>query len=264
MRCDTTRELFDDLEAGRLAPSLQTELCDHVSECPACSAALARHKVVVAALGSLPAPALPDDFDAALMRRVRKAARRQWAEALLAFIRAALPVTLRYALVGGAAAATTAFVLASRMPGVWTDLAGDQPGEDASMQAATPAAVPAAPEKLASRVCNPEPDFNGLRVQEGEDVAVTLSVQTPEAMAGAKVYVVLPKGLTFSPVEHPGLADPRVLTFVEDIDEGGSDFGFTVRGTKPGKWDVTALVEEGDSVLLAGTTIAVAPQEDEP
>ena len=60
------------------------------------------------------------------------------------------------------------------------------------------------------------------------------------------------------------LADKRVLTFVEDIDEGGGDFGFTVRGTKPGRWDVPALVEEGDSVLLAGTTIAVTPQEDEP
>ena len=261
MRCDTCRELFDDHEQGRLAGSLQSEVAEHLGGCPTCSHALGLHRGVVGALGSLPAPVLPADFENNLMRRLRAIPKPSPLAGALAFLREAWPIAVRYLAVGATAAGIAVAVYAYRAhaPVETPSPAAVQPA--GQVATAPDVRVPALPD---TRVCNAADPTGALVVQKGEDVAVTLSVQTPEPMGGAKVYVVLPRGLTFSPVDHPDLADSRVLTFIKDIDEGSQDFGFTVRGEKSGKWDVTALVEQGDQVLLAGTTIDVAPEEELP
>ncbi len=259
MRCDTCRELFDDHEQGRLAASLQSEVAEHLGGCPACADSLAAHRAVVRVLGSLPAPALPAEFEANLRVRLDALPKPSPFAGLLDFLRDAWPVGVRYITVGAAAAGIAVAVYAYRFHPPIEPPAAVQP---VTQVAAAP--DPKAPAIPDTRVCNAADPSDSLVVQKGDDVAVTLSVQAPQPMGGAKVYVVLPRGLTFSPVDHPDLADSRVLTFIKDIDEGSQDFGFTVRGEKAGKWDVTALVEQGDQVLLAGTTIDVAPEEELP
>ena len=257
MRCDTCRELFDDLERKRLAASLEAEATDHVAGCPACREALAAHRAVVHALESVPAPVLPDGFEAELERRLRQADRTAPDHGWLGRLFGLRPV-FGYALSAAAAAAFTAAIVHGISP---SDNRYESSPAFRPAEGLYSVVVPPAPP--AARVCQSSDTTGALRVGVGEDVDVTLSVQTPELMEGAKVYMVLPQGLEFSPATHPDLTDRHVATFQEDIQEGKSDFGFSVRGAKAGRWEVTALVEDGDSFLVGGTTIIVAQSEEQ-
>lgn len=258
MRCETLLELLDDLEATRLTPSLEAEVLDHLAGCEACRTERQRHRHVAAVLGDLPAPALPAGFETDLERRIAQVDTVPWTERFHAWLRDLVPAILRYVAPAAVAACATVAVLYAS----GTSFA-PVPPVDAPPEGLVTVNLPAS--EVPARVCDPSDGaVHALHVEEGEDVDVTLMVQTPEPMEGAKVYVVLPKGLAFSPEDHPELEGKRVMAFEDDFDEGGKDIPFTVRGTNPGKWDVTALVEQGDSLLLTGTTIVVANKESMP
>jgi len=251
MRCDTIRELFDDLDRERLPGALADEIAAHVAACPDCASARDRFHNVVTALGRLPTPALPPGFEAALLRRLQALHAPGKREGWRAF------AGFRYALAAAAGALATAGVLYALLPSL------HDPAIPASDQPTGSLLTVVMPQFPAAKPVRVAKDRDGLRVATGDDVAVTVSVQAPEPVEGAKVYVVLPMGLVFSPDDHPDQAGKRVLSFVEDLDEDPKDIDFTVRGEKSGRWDVTALVENGDSIEVAGTTIVVAGKEEE-
>jgi hypothetical protein len=258
MRCETVRELLDDLEAERLVPALRADVNDHLAGCEGCRSAQALGRKVATLLSGVPAPVVPAGFEERVALELAARGRRSRLAAAGAFVGQTWPEVLRHGVIAAASAAIAVVLYAQAFPPSFED-EGDAPAATAPETVAETESTEAG-----SRVCNVADPREGLQVAKGDEVEVTLSVLTPEPMGGAKVHVVLPKGLTFSPASHPELAGKRVMTLTPDIAEGSTDFRFTVRGEAEGRWDVAALVEGGDdSVLLAGTTIDVGPEPDE-
>jgi len=258
MRCESIRELFDDLEKGRLSSALAEDVTVHLAQCAGCARELESHRAVVRSLESLPLPALPVDFESRLADQLAQAGVRQ-SGPFAPWFRNLVPDLIRY-VAGGVAGVALAIVFlgsSSRPDDRGTDglaFNGVTPIESAYSPVVT------AVEPASRRFCDPAAD--ALEVEEDDDVNVTLTVQTGEPIEGAKFHVVLPKGLAFSPDDYPDMEGQQVLTILDDMPDGTKDLDFTVRGVKIGKWEVTAVVEAGDDVLVSGTTILVAPREE--
>jgi hypothetical protein len=258
MRCETVRELLDDLEAERLVPALRADVTDHLAGCEGCSSAQALGRKVATLLSDVPAPAVPAGFEERVARELAARGRRSWLAAVGAFVGETWPDALRHGVIAAASAAVAVVLYAQAFPPSFED------DKDVPVETEARTVANTVTDGSESRVCNVTDTREGLAVAKGDDVEVTLSVLTPEPMGGARVRVVLPPGLAFSPSSHPELEGKRVMTLTPDIGEGETAFTFTVRGEEEGRWDVTALVEDDDeSVLLAGTTIDVGPEPDE-
>jgi len=256
MRCDIVLELLDDLECRRLPPLAEAAVRDHLVTCSSCAGALSRYLGLKEELALVSRPSLPEGFEAALSERLCSSTKQSFGERFPG-LAGALRMSFGYAATAAVAVALTLLSL-NKAPSHNVS----QDGIAANMT--TQGFFLASPIETGDldRSCNAgELAVEGLRVREGEEVAVTLSVQAPKSEGGSKVYLMLPKGLSFSPTDHPTLSGKRVVSFRQDIAEGADDIGFTVQGTAIGNWDVVALVEDGDSIQLAGTTIVVAPEE---
>lgn len=258
MRCESIRELFDDLEKGRLSSALAEDVTGHLAQCAGCAREIESHRAVVRSLESLPLPALPVGFESRLADRLAQAGVRQGGP-FLPWFRKLAPDLIR-CVAGGVAGMVFAVVFlgTSSRP---DDRVADGPalhGFTSTESSDSPLVT--AVEPASRRFCDPAAD--ALEVEEDDDVNVTLTVQTGEPIEGARFHVVLPKGLAFSPDDYPDMEGQRVLTIRDDMPDGTKDLDFTVRGVKVGKWEVTAVVEAGDDVLVSGTTILVAPREE--
>jgi len=256
MRCDIVLELLDDLEHGRLPPLAEIEMRGHLASCSDCAGALSRYRGLTGELARMSKPSLPEGFEAALSERLRASTEQSLWERFPG-LAGLLRVSLGYAATAAIAVALTILSMdesSSRyipQESIATDLTTQDFFLESSIETGD-----------FGRSCNAGSlAVEGLHVRTGEEVAVTLSVQAPKSEEGSKVYLLLPKGLSFSPTDHPTLKGKRVVSFRQEIAEGADDVGFTVQGTKVGRWDVVALVEDGDSIQLAGTTIVVAPEE---
>ena len=62
MNCHHTRRLLDEFVDGELDPSARARVQRHLDGCPACRESLRRLRMVMAEVGDLPVPALPDGF----------------------------------------------------------------------------------------------------------------------------------------------------------------------------------------------------------
>jgi len=257
MCCDTVRELLDDLDRGRLGPFLEAEVTGHLAGCAACREEQERVRGVVAALQRLPAPVLPTDLTAAVA--VRRAVSTGRAEPpALARARRFGAAVLSHGVVA-AAAAGIALILgapANEMPP-----GGATPADSASMVTVSPESEPGI---VATVSGTDESADTPLHVSRGGEVGVKVVLEARRPVKSTKVHLVLPKGLAFSRKAHPNAADHKVLTLRnKDLSRGPRSFEFRVKGTKVGKWDVLALVEDGDNVSVAGATVVVDPDQNE-
>jgi hypothetical protein len=265
MHCDTIRELFDDVEGRRVGACLDAEVREHLAECPSCQSAYAHHRELTAALRDLPSPALPADLVARIDRRledgapppqrVRRASPGRGALAagfvatalFSTFLALALPWIFRGSdgtpfPAGRESVATSPAPMVAEIGGV----------EDASGLTAT---------VMMGRSCLPSSD--PLRVAQGKEMDVTVSLNSLRPVENAKVHVVLPQGLSFSPKAHPDRKDKKVLTLHDDLPGGDKDFRFRVKGARVGKWKVVAVVEAGDSVVVSDASIEVSSDVDD-
>lgn len=258
MRCESVRELFDDHEKGRLSGALEADVAGHLDGCPACARALESHRVVVRSLEALTLPPLPVDFESRLADRLARV-EGSGSGSFAAWLRDFVPDLVRYVAGGVAGVALAVVFLGSPARQYDPTAEGIAFNGVAPLESTYPPVVAAA-EPASRRFCDPATD--ALEVEEDDDVNVTLTVQTGEPVEGAKFHVVLPKGLAFSPDDYPDMEGKQVLTILDDMPDGTKDLDFTVRGVQAGKWEVTAIVEAGDDVLVSGTTILVAPREE--
>ena len=257
MCCDTVRELLDELDRGRLGPFLEAEVRGHLASCPACREEHERIRGVVEVLGRLPSPVLPADLTAAVVLRRAASTDRAAPQALARARRYGLAV-LSHAVV-----ALVAVLVAQNLgaPSRETEPGGATPAEFASVVSAP---SESAPGVVATVSGDDEAASTQLRVSRGGEVGVKVVLEAKRPVKGTKVHLVLPKGLAFSRKAHPNAADRKVLTLrAKDLNQGPKTFEFRVKGTKVGKWDVLALVEDGDNVSVAGATVEVDPDQNQ-
>ena len=260
MRCDTIHELFDDLDGQRLGACLEAEAREHLASCPACQAAYAQHRRLVASLKELPPPEMPLDLVRRLHARLVPRVERATVEPVEnGRVRRRTSLAL-----GFAATAMVGATVAIALPWMFPSSPGriDLPAARSSSPAMARAADPAVPggvldgvtATVSGRSCSP----SALVVTEGKGMDVTLSLNSPRPLDDAKVHVVLPRGLAFSPKAHPQHEGKKILTLREDLPRGDKDFRFRVKGSRVGKWDVVAVVEAGDSIVVSESTVEVA------
>jgi len=257
MHCDTIRELFDDLEGHRVGACLEAESLEHLESCMACQAAFASHRQVTRALRELPSPMLPQDLLDVLDGRIAgipvapmppaRVRSHHRGTMVVAFAATALfSVFLGVAapwIVRGPATAPSAAVVATNAgtAEVYPDLDG-------------------VTATVSGRYCLPS--SSSLHVAQGKEVDVMVSLNSPRALENAKVHVVLPPGLSFSAKAHPQQEDKQVMTVHDNLPRGDKDFKFRVKGSRVGKWDVVAVVEAGDSVVVSNATVEVSSPDD--
>jgi hypothetical protein len=253
MRCDTVRELFEDIEGRRAGACLEAEVRDHLAACAPCEAEYSRHREMVAALQGMNVPALPPDLADRLARRIEIGAPPPPSPSRFRRMR-------RRAVVAGFAAASLVALAVVGWSGVFGEsqkaetriavnaFSDSQPG-DGGLSAA-----------LAGRSCGP--DSSDTRVAKGKEMDVTLSLTSNRPMQNAKVHVVLPRGLSFSAKDHRAPPESKVLTLRDNLPRGDKNYKVRVKGMHVGKWDVVALVEAGDSVVVSDTTVEVGPTDD--
>ncbi len=254
MRCDTVLELFDDIEGRRAGTCLEGEVREHLAACASCEARYARFRDLSSSLNGMPLTALPDDLANRLDRRIAIGA--PIVPSLLSSrVRSRRQVVL-------AAFAVASFAVAAVLGSMWA--------LDVSPRLETSVAVNALPVGQAedgalsaalARSCGP--DSSMMRLVQGKEMDVTVSLTSNRPMDNAKVHVLLPKGLSFSPKDRRARGDSKVMTLHDNLPRGDRNFKVRVRGTRVGKWNVVALVEAGDSVVVSDTTVEVGPDDDD-
>jgi|GEM_PF-2925369 len=255
MCCDTVRELLDELDRGRLGPFLEAEVTTHLASCPSCQQEHKRIREVVSALALMPAPALPPDLTAEIARRAGSTGRA--VPQAFARTRRFGTTLLTHAVV---AAAAVLIALHLSAPVDKTEPDGATQVESGPLVTAPSESEPGI---VATVSGTDEMASTPLHVPRGGEVGVKVVLEAKRPVKGTKVHLVLPKGLAFSRKAHPNAADRNVLTLrARDLGKGPRSFEFRVKGTKVGKWDVLALVEDGDNLSVAGATVVVEPDQN--
>lgn len=258
MRCDTIQELFDDIEGHRAGTCLEAEVLEHLAECLSCQAAFASHRLVTETLRDLPSPSIPQELLNVVEGRIEGIP--------VVPSSPARPRSRHRGTLAVAFAATALFSVFLGIAAPWI-VRGPAPVPSVVATAPVPGPADVFPDldgvtaTVSGRFCLPS--SSSLHVAKGKEVDVMVSLNSPRALQNAKVHVVLPKGLTFSAKAHPQHEDKQVLTLRDNLPRGDKDFKFRVKGSRVGKWDVVAVVEAGDSVVVSDATVEVGPDDDD-
>lgn len=231
--CHSVRERFGDY-LDRSLPLLARERVDaHLGGCASCARAMEMTRDLVAALGEVGDPPLPDGFAQRLSarlhqeaermqpapsRRARKMPRRTWAERLAPLMGprplAGIAVSLVLAV---------AFLNALRLP------SGNMP----ALTADGPQAV------AVSAAGTVQP----VHMAYGNDAVVRIRFEAARPVEQVRFTLELPPGVRM--VQDGKVIDAPVLTWEGRLEEGINQIPLHVRGVARGEWTVTASVEKG-------------------